>query len=56
MIVRPTPPSSSPVELSGEDLDRALADLGYTAFRPGQRESIEVLLGAGRLLLVAPTG
>ena len=56
MIVRPTPPPSSPVELTGEDLDRALADLGYAAFRPGQRESIEVLLDARRLLLVAPTG
>jgi ATP-dependent DNA helicase RecQ len=38
------------------DLDRALGRLGYTAFRPGQRESIESLLDGGRLLLVAPTG
>ncbi len=37
-------------------LDRALARLGYAAFRPGQRESIETLLTTGRLLLVAPTG
>jgi ATP-dependent DNA helicase RecQ len=38
------------------DLDAALARLGYTSFRPGQREAIEILLAHGRLLLVAPTG
>jgi ATP-dependent DNA helicase RecQ len=38
------------------DLDLALARLGYTEFRPGQREAIETLLARGRLLLVAPTG
>jgi ATP-dependent DNA helicase RecQ len=38
------------------DLDAALARLGYTAFRPGQREAVETLLAHGRLLLVAPTG
>ena len=38
------------------DLDAALARLGYTAFRPGQREAVETLLTRGRLLLVAPTG
>ena len=38
------------------DLDAGLARLGYTAFRPGQREAVETLLAAGRLLLVAPTG
>ncbi len=38
------------------DLDAALTRLGYTAFRPGQREAIETLLDRGRLLLVAPTG
>ncbi|HVQ24819.1 MAG TPA: RecQ family ATP-dependent DNA helicase, partial [Planctomycetota bacterium] len=38
------------------DLDVALARLGYTDFRPGQREAIEILLAQGRLLLVAPTG
>ena len=38
------------------DLDTALARLGYTAFRPGQREAVETLLARGRLLLVAPTG
>jgi ATP-dependent DNA helicase RecQ len=37
-------------------LDTALARLGYTAFRPGQREAVETLLASGRLLLVAPTG
>ena len=41
---------------SGPGLERALARLGYAAFRPGQREAIETLLGRGRLLLVAPTG
>jgi ATP-dependent DNA helicase RecQ len=45
------PPSRVPV-----DLDGALERLGYSAFRPGQRESIETLLAARRLLLVAPTG
>ena len=38
------------------DLDLGLAALGYARFRPGQREAIETLLSAGRLLLVAPTG
>ena len=41
---------------SAADLDGALARLGYEAFRPGQREAVEQLLAAGRLLLVAPTG
>jgi ATP-dependent DNA helicase RecQ len=36
--------------------DGALAQLGYEAFRPGQREAIETLLDRRRLLLVAPTG
>jgi ATP-dependent DNA helicase RecQ len=38
------------------DLDVALARLGYTEFRPGQREAVETLFAQGRLLLVAPTG
>ncbi len=38
------------------DLETPLTRLGYTAFRPGQREAIEALLDRGRLLLVAPTG
>src|SRR5712671_7423504 len=38
------------------DLDAGLARLGYTAFRPGQREAVETLFAQGRLLLVAPTG
>ncbi len=42
-----------PAEL---DLVAGLARLGYERFRPGQREAIETLLSAGRLLLVAPTG
>jgi ATP-dependent DNA helicase RecQ len=37
-------------------LAEGLARLGYEQFRPGQREAIETLLAAGRLLLVAPTG
>ena len=51
-----TSQSSSSAELTSADLDRGLAHLGYAAFRPGQRQSIETLLAAGRLLLVAPTG
>jgi len=42
--------------LAAADLDTALARLGYTAFRPGQREAVETLFARGRLLLVAPTG
>ena len=38
------------------NLDSGLDQLGFTAFRPGQRESIETLLRVGRVLLVAPTG
>jgi ATP-dependent DNA helicase RecQ len=38
------------------DLSAGLARLGYQQFRPGQREAIETLLSARRLLLVAPTG
>jgi len=38
------------------DLEAGLARLGHRAFRPGQREAIEVLLEERRLLLVAPTG
>ena len=43
-------------ELVSLDLQAALGRLGYAAFRPGQREAIETLLSARRLLLVAPTG
>jgi ATP-dependent DNA helicase RecQ len=38
------------------DLEAGLPRLGYGGFRAGQREAIEALLEAGRLLLVAPTG
>ena len=38
------------------DLDAALTRLGYSAFRPGQREAVETIISARRLLLVAPTG
>ena len=38
------------------DLDGPLRRLGYEQFRPGQREAIETLFAARRLLLVAPTG
>ena len=48
-------PSASP-RGSADELDSALARLGYAAFRPGQREALETLLAHGRLLLVAPTG
>ncbi|HEX7122956.1 MAG TPA: RecQ family ATP-dependent DNA helicase [Gemmatimonadaceae bacterium] len=37
-------------------IDAALRQLGYSDFRPGQREAIETILTHGRLLLVAPTG
>ena len=37
-------------------LEGGLRRLGYRAFRAGQREAIETLLRARRLLLVAPTG
>jgi ATP-dependent DNA helicase RecQ len=47
------PHHNAPVTL---DLDAGLRQLGYTSFRPGQREAIETLLDAKRLLLVAPTG
>jgi ATP-dependent DNA helicase RecQ len=48
-----TRPVDEPVRL---DLDAGLRRLGYARFRPGQREAIERLLAARRLLLVAPTG
>jgi len=38
------------------DLDAGLRHFGFDAFRPGQREAMELLVGSGRLLLVAPTG
>lgn len=38
------------------DLDAGLEKLGYSSFRPGQRESVEMLLEKRRMLLVAPTG
>jgi ATP-dependent DNA helicase RecQ len=41
---------------TGQDLEGALGQLGYSAFRPGQREAIETLLERDRLLLIAPTG
>ena len=41
---------------SSIDLDAALVRLGYSAFRPGQREAVETILERRRLLLVAPTG
>jgi len=47
---------AQPGSASGLGLDAAMSRLGYAAFRPGQREAIETLLAAGRLLLVAPTG
>lgn len=47
---------SAPATPPAAALEAALARLGHTAFRPGQREAIEILLAHGRLLLVAPTG
>ena len=38
------------------DVDAGLRRLGHRTFRPGQREAIETLFEARRLLLVAPTG
>jgi ATP-dependent DNA helicase RecQ len=38
------------------EIESRLRKLGYSEFRPGQRQAIEALLDAGRLLLVAPTG
>lgn len=38
------------------NLESSLSKLGFTSFRPGQREAVETLLDTGRLLLVAPTG
>ena len=38
------------------DYDAALARLGYTGFRPGQRDAVETLLRDRRLLFIAPTG
>ncbi len=38
------------------NLETSLLKFGFYAFRPGQREAIEILLDEGRLLLVAPTG
>jgi ATP-dependent DNA helicase RecQ len=44
------------VTAPGLDLDAGLRALGYSEFRPGQREAIETLVEKRRLLLVAPTG
>ncbi len=41
---------------SERDLDAALRAFGFDSFRAGQREAVEALLDARRLLLVAPTG
>lgn len=38
------------------DYRTALERLGFESFRPGQREALDELYAAGRLLLVAPTG
>jgi ATP-dependent DNA helicase RecQ len=48
--------TSSPRREAVYDIDGALARLGYTSFRPGQREAIETVVHGKRLLLVAPTG
>ena len=38
------------------DLESGLHQLGFDAFRPGQRGAIETLLDSRQLLLIAPTG
>ena len=45
-----------PFTANAADLYAALARLGYSAFRPGQREAIERIIAERYLLLVAPTG
>lgn len=57
----PAPPAGpawpvSCAAMAASTLDQALAQLGYDAFRPGQREAIDILMQGGRALLVAPTG
>ena len=43
--------------LADLDLDAALRErFGFDAFRPGQREAIEALLGGEDLLCIQPTG
>lgn len=42
--------------LSEQALQDGLRAFGFDSFRPGQREAIETLFKARRLLLVAPTG
>ncbi len=48
--------STGPHDVPEDALEAGLIRLGYTGFRPGQREAVETLLDGGRLLLVAPTG
>ena len=50
------PSSTGSDEARSDALARGLERLGHAEFRPGQREAIEGLLDARRLLLVAPTG
>ena len=47
--------SESP-SVSDREIGEGLQRLGYKRFRSGQREAVETLLEAGKLLLVAPTG
>lgn len=49
------PPRKKPPVLYRE-YQVALERLGFESFRPGQREALDALYEAGRLLLVAPTG
>ena len=41
---------------SAPDFESGLISFGFSSFRPGQREALEVLYRHRRLLLVAPTG
>ncbi len=47
---------AQPGEMRDAALAAGLTRLGHSEFRAGQREAIEGLLDARRLLLVAPTG
>src|SRR5258705_8577482 len=41
---------------SPDRADELLADLGFAAFRPGQREAVEAALAGRDSLIVMPTG
>ena len=55
-MTAPSRAQDEPVAPASDALEGVLHQLGYEAFRPGQRTAIETLLEQKRLLLVAPTG